>query len=235
MQTIEESWREYTKHWQFGVAASGDWMYPFTWEDYMWACRTVTGEAIGPGALLAHGSMFISASKLLDGEAVLHTMLNRLHMLRDQPFHVVGQGMDYPPRSYTRILRAYCAPVQAARVSVFYESDPAIRERRTDYQTMRPFDVLPQVRALVLRFMCGWTDAERWHGLVDFAACDCSGCGRDTHGPETLRINDCFWRRTDGQDPPVVRVVLPERGATEQAVLCLGLFAASIAASLLLP
>jgi len=231
---IEEMWRNYCRLMTFGVATDdAGWLLPFTWVDYMWACRAMTGESIGPYALNRVPTN-VSALKMVSAEAQLHAMLNRVHMLKDRVFSGRGTGPLHPPHTYSQMLLAYCAPVQVGGTTLRYEGDYSIRERRKGYRSMRPADTAPQMLALVQRFMSGYTDPKQWRGMVDFAECNCDGCGEETHGPADMYVNGCFWNRRDGKNP-LVRVARIERPGVGQVLVEMAGFLGSIASILFVP
>jgi hypothetical protein len=60
-------------------------------------------------------------------------------------------------------------------------------------------------------------------GLVDFAACDCDGCGEDVHGPADLRgsgypHSNCWWKEGASRSW-TVETLRPVRATSGSSVL----------------
>jgi len=154
----------------------GDWTYRFTPADARWALPALIGES----------------RNILDQEAILWTMAHRLYDARVDA-ELVGRGGYAYAYSYYGQLRIYSAPVNE-----YWEtrgSEEVIRNRAR-LQSMSLEDFPEATLDLVDRFMSGrLVMRSEFAGLTHFAACDCTpGCGREGHGPETLKIDNCFWR-----------------------------------------
>lgn len=128
-----------------------NWSYTFTEDDYLWACRSLEGEAG------AH-------SCGVEGEAILWTMLNYLYFVRNR---TVGRGVasTRPPHTYASILRAYSQPINPYWADKGTPEQQANRRRITN---MSLADIRPCIRELVLQFMQGKIDGTRYVGLVHF-------------------------------------------------------------------
>lgn len=182
---------------------------PLDWRDLMWAARAVRGEA------------GLYGSQTIETDAILWTMTNRLRVNADD---VIGRGpaRHEPPHRLFHMLLAYCAPINPYQRD---RGDAAADARRRVYATMGPDKVdhgqtdpgiNPASIPRVVGFMRGQISRTPWMRYVDFAQCDCEGCGRDTHGPEDLRLDDCFWIGPEGRalNERSVRIAAPRsRGA----------------------
>lgn len=191
---------------------------PLDWRDLMWAVRAVRGEA----------GYFDSAG--IETDAILWTMTNRLRLQADESFGR-GAAAHAPPHRLHHMLLAYCAPINPFQRD---RGDAATQARRAAYATMGPDKVdrgqtdpgiNPASTPRVVAFLRGQVSRTPWMRYVDFAACDCEGCGRDTHGPEDLRLGDCFWIGPGGRslNEQSVRIAPPRSRDAGAAVAGVGL------------
>lgn len=200
MTEVEAAWKKYLRFVSLGTIVGADgWTYRITWEDAMWAIRAVMGES------------GVCAGKCQnDGTAVTWAMINRHFLLRDK---LMGRGPSgsglsplEPPHTLAETFLWYCQPINP-----YWRDRGDHADRRQHIAAMGPGDPWLNQRTIdnVLSVLAGNSDGRPYNGIVDFAACGCEGCGRDTHGPEDFSIINCFWATSETRrwPPGTVRVV----------------------------
>jgi hypothetical protein len=196
MTDADNAWREYLRYVNFGTIVGADgWTYRITWEDAMWAIRAVMGE-----------SGVCSGACQEDGIAVTWAMINRHFLLRDKPMRRRGTSDQEAPRTLADVFLWYCQPINP-----YWRDREPNASRRRHISAMSPGDPWLNRRTIdtVLAVLTGNSDGRPYTGIVDFADCNCDGCGRDTHGVEDFSVINCFWATSETRrwPPGTVRVV----------------------------
>lgn len=158
---------------------------PLDWRDLMWAVRAVRGEA---GPALSSG---------IETDAILWTMTNRLRVVKDSSIGL-GEAKHDPPHRLHHLLLAYCEPINPYQRNRGTAEQQAKREH---YAAMGPDDdwINPASVPRVVDVLRGQVSRVPYMRLVDFADCNCEGCGADVHGAPDLRLANCFWSGPAGR------------------------------------
>lgn len=200
MTANDLAWQKYLRHVRFGKIIGDDgWVYQITWEDAMWAIRAVMGE-----------SGVCDGKCQQDGTAVVWAMVNRAFKLRNRTMRrgPPGSGLAplQAPHTLAEVFLWYCQPINP-----YWRDRGENAGRRQHIAAMKPNDPWLNQRTIdnVLRILTGRSDHRPYVGIVDFAACSCEGCGRDTHGAEAFSIINCFWTDSESRswDAGTVRIV----------------------------
>jgi len=156
-----------------GVVAKDGWRYTFAPKDARWAIAALYGESESAGA----GP---------EGDVVLWTWLQRMFLYRNNHDMRRRDGYVLPwPHSYADIVLSHSQPVNPYWR---HRGEEGLIVRRANIVGMEPEDFPPGLVDRVLSWMRGERPMHPFvAGLVDFAACDCVGCGEDVHGPADLR------------------------------------------------
>ena len=192
-----------------GLVGKDGWRYTFGPRDFRWALAALYGESESSGA----GP---------DGDAVLWSWASRQFLYRNNREMRRRDGYILPwPHTYADIVLSHSQPVNPYWRR---RGEEGAIIRRANIVDMEPEDFPPGVVAKVLAFMQGRLPMHPMlAGLTDFAACNCVGCGEDTHGPADLRgggypRGNCYWKEA-GSRSWTVETLRPVPAASGGGVL----------------